>query len=171
MYLVHASRDIRRLVKGLQCCSFLLWTCWKSGVVLEINFKFLNFLQMCFCRIVGSSKNTFWSFGKWERELEERPRSYTSSFYVVRFLSRLMSFLECTPRFQTELTLAALPDIPPRNCQNNYKSAEKTSVIGPKGIVNRLGGKKIPFKVLRGLTTSWMLKSLVDSATPYSGYL
>ena len=63
-------------------------------------------------------------------------------FYVVRFLSRLMSFLECTPRFQTELTLAALPDIPPRNCQNNYKSAEKTSVIGPKGIVNRLGGKK-----------------------------
>ena len=82
-----------------------------------------------------------------------------------------MSFLECTPRFQTELTLAALPDIPPRNCQNNYKSAEKTSVIGPKGIVNHLGGKKIPFKVLRGLTTSWMLKSLVDSATPYSGYL
>ena len=68
VYLVHASRDIRRLVKGLQCCSFLLWTCWKSGVVLEINFKFLNFLQMCFCRIVGSSKNTFWSFGKWERE-------------------------------------------------------------------------------------------------------
>ena len=134
MYLVHASRDIRRLVKGLQCCSFLLWTCWKSGVVLEINFKFLNFLQMCFCRIVGSSKNTFWSFGKWERELEERPRSYTSSFYVVRFLSRLMSFLECTPRFQTELTLATLPDIPTRNCQNNYKSAEKTSVIGPKGI-------------------------------------
>ena len=56
-------------------------------------------------------------------------------FYVVRFLSRLMSFLECTPRFQTELTLAALPDISPRNCQNNYKSAEKTSRINPRGIV------------------------------------
>ena len=75
-------------------------------------------------------------------------------FYVVRFLSRLMSFLECTPRFQTELTLAELPDAPPRNRQNIIKSAE--NLIGPKGISNRLTwGKKFHSKILRGL--SWML--------------
>ena len=130
-----------------------LWTCWKSGVVLEINFKFLNLLQMFFfAELLGLQKILFEVLVIMRVRREAKKLHFF--FYVVRFLSRLMSFLECTPRFQTELTLAELPDAPPRNRQNIIKSAE--NLIGPKGIANRLTwGKKFHSKILRGL--SWML--------------
>ena len=48
-----------------------LWTCWKSGVVLEINFKFLNLLQMFFAELLGLQKILFEVLVKWERVRRE----------------------------------------------------------------------------------------------------